>query len=200
LVGAGELGDGGAEDACLDDVIAPSDLGRAVPHAHPQLHARDHRAFGPDSVDVGFQLTPGVAPGSIDDVGPAGDLAVTRPSAGLPGGLPVVVARADRDAKHKPGRHPPRHDQLGEILPGQVRGKGQHRELRPARPDRSPERSELLPSEEKRPPRHPKPHHPVSAKLSALGCHPFDRRVPGLIHGPHQRAQRPQAVLLRQLS
>jgi hypothetical protein len=156
LVGSGEPSDGGAEDAGLDDVIAAADLGRAVPDAHPQRHARDHRALAAKPLDVGFQPVPGVASCSIDDVGPPDDLAITRPPAGLASGLPVVVTRLDRDAEHEPDRHPARHDQLGEILPGQVRGEGRELGTRPTAlravcPDRRPQRHELLPPEQKRP-------------------------------------------------
>jgi hypothetical protein len=137
-------------------VIAAAHLRRAVPHTHPQLHARDHRALGPKPPDVGFQPVPGVASCLIDDVGPADDLAITRPPAGLACGLPVVVTRPDRDAEHEPDRHPACHDQLGEILPGQVRAEGRELAARPtalraACPDRRPQRHELLPAEQKRP-------------------------------------------------
>jgi hypothetical protein len=156
LVGSGEPSDGGAEDAGLDDVIAAADLRRAVPDAHPQLHARDHRALGPKPLDVGFQPVPGVASCLIDDVGPTDDLAITRPAAGLACGLPVVVTRPDRDAEHEPDRYPASHDQLGEILPGQVRREGRElgtrrTDVRAACPDRRPQRHELLPAEQKRP-------------------------------------------------
>ena len=124
LVGSGEPSDGRAEDARLDDMVASARLRRAVAHRHAQLHLRDHRALGPEPLNVAAQPVPRVAPRLIDDVGPAHDLAVTRPPARLPGGLPVVVAGPDRNAEHQPGRHPARHDQLGEILPRQVRGEG----------------------------------------------------------------------------
>ncbi len=230
LPGSSEPGDGRAEDARLDDMVASAGLRRAVPHAHPQLHARDHRAVGPEPLDVWSSLCPGVAARLIDDIGPPRDLAVTRPPAGLPSGLPVVMTRPDRDAEHEPDRYPARHDQLGEILPGQVRGERRgllthltvprperstvprhtgpspnlapHASQRrpPAGPDRSPERRELLPAEQKRPPRHSKPHHSVPAELSALSRHPLHRRPPGLIHGPHQRPQRPVVVSLTPLT
>ncbi len=167
---------------------------------------------------------------SIDDIGPPRDLAVTRPSAGLASGLPVVMTRADRDAEDDPHRYPARHDQLGEILPGQVRGERRgllthHRPapralhgsrhtgpsptisrhtrpngVRPPGPDRGAERRELLPAEQKRPPRYPKRHHSVPAELNALSRHPLHRRPPGLIHGPHQRPQRPVVVSLTPLT
>ena len=35
------------------------------------------------------------------------------------------------------------------------------------------------------------PDHPVPAELGALGDHPVDGRVPGLVHGLHERAEDP---------
>jgi len=137
-------------------MVAPADLRRAVPHRHAQLHARDHRALGPEPLDVAIQPVSGLAPRLIDDIGPTRDLAVTRPPAGLPSRPPVVVTRPDRDPKDKADRHPARHDQLGEILPRQIRGEGRGlpgrpTALRAAGPDRSAERGELLPAKQKRP-------------------------------------------------
>jgi hypothetical protein len=200
--GLAEPGDSRAEDARLDDMVAPASLRRAVPHRHAQLHARDDRALGPEPPDVSVQPAPGLAARLIDDIGPPGDLAITRPPAGLPRGLPVVMARPDRDAEHDPDRHPARHDQLGEILPRQVRS--EWRGLRARRtipyPDRGAERRELLPAEQKRPPRHPKRHYSIPAELGALRRHPLHRRPPGLIHGPYQRPQRPVIVSLTALT
>ena len=76
LPGAGEPGDGGADEGCLHDVVAAADSFRAVPLAHPHLHGGDHHALGAEPPDVTFQLAPGVVPRLADQLGPAGDLGV----------------------------------------------------------------------------------------------------------------------------
>ena len=43
-------------------------------------------------------------------------------------------------------------------------------------------------------PGQPHAHHPVPAKLGTLDGHPVDGRVPDLVHGLYERAERPQAA------
>ena len=104
----------------------------------------------------------------------------------------------DREAQHEPCGYPAPHDQLGEILPGQVTGKGHPwPECRARCAYRGADSLELQPPEGKRPPGQPDAHHPVPAKLGALGCHPVDGVAPGLVHGLHERAERPRAAPAR---
>jgi len=46
----------------------------------------------------------------------------------------------------------------------------------------------------------PDAHHAVPAQPGALGGHPADGRLPGLVHGPHQQAERSQIVPRRRPS
>ena len=164
---------------------------RAVPLAYSHLHGGDDHSLAAEPPDLAIQLVPGVVPRLPDQLGPAGDLGVTRPPASLAGSRAVIVPRPDRDAQDKPCRYPARDDQLGEILPGQVRGKGHRRPVRGARrADRGADGRELQPAEGKFPPRQPDAHHPVPAQRGALGGHPADSGVPGLVHGLHERAER----------
>ena len=84
---------------------------------------------------------------------------------------------------------------LAKILPGQVRGE---RLLPPAA---APGARTAVPmavnsksAEGKCPPGQPHAHHPVPAKLGALGDHPADGRVARLVHGLHQRAEERRAA------
>src|ERR1700733_4338938 len=146
--GTGEAGDGGSDQGCLCDVVAAAHGDRAVPLAYPQLHGGDHHALGAEPLDVAFQLTPGVVPYLIDQLGPAGDLSVARPPASLAGRRPVIVPGPDRDAEREPRGNPACCDQFGEILSGQVRGE---RLLPPAggawRAHRGADGGELQPAE-----------------------------------------------------
>jgi hypothetical protein len=195
LPARGEPGDGGAGNRRLHDVVPAAHLDRAVPFAHSHLHGRDHHALGAEPRDVAFQLATGVVPRLADELGPAGHLGVARPEPGLAGGIPVVVARPDRDAEHEPGGDPALRDQFGEILPGQIAGEGHRWPVRARRADRGADGLEPRPAEGERPPGQPDTHHSVPAKLGALGGHPVDGRVPGLVHGLHERAERTRAVL-----
>jgi hypothetical protein len=123
LAGPGEAGDRGAGERYLHDVVAAAHRGRAVPLAHPHLHAGDHHALGAEPSDVLFQPAPGVVPRLVHQFGPAGHLRIAGPPASLAGGRPVIVPRPDRDAERETGRYPPRPDQLGEILPADIAGK-----------------------------------------------------------------------------
>src|SRR5208283_3377075 len=191
LPGTGKPGHGGADEGCLHDVVAAAGRYRAVPLAHPHLHRGDHHALGAEPFDVTFQLAPGVLPRLADQFGPAGDLGVARAPARLAGGLAVIVPRPDRDAEHEPRRHPARHNQLGEILPRHLTGEGRRWPVRGTRrADRGADGRELRPAEGERPPGQPDAYHPLPAKLRALSDHAADGRVPRLVHGLHERAER----------
>src|SRR6204780_182872 len=193
--GTGEPGDRGADQGGLHDVVAAAHSDRAVPLADLQRHAGDHHTLGAEALDVAFQLEPGVPPRLHDQFGPAGDLCVDRPPAGLADRGPVVVPGADRDAQREPRRDPARHDQLGEILPGQIRGERLAPPVRGTRRAyRGADGGEFQPAQRKRPPGQPHAHHPVPAELGTLGGHPVEGRVARLVHGLHQRAEGPAAA------
>src|SRR5208283_2754549 len=165
VAGAGEPDDGGADEGYLRYVVTAADIYRAIPLAHPHLHGGDHHPLGAEPPDVPFQLEPGVVPGP------------------------------DRDTQDKPGGYPALRDQLGEILTGHIGGKRCPLPVRGARrADRGADGRELQPAEGKRSPRQPDAHHPMPAKLGALGGHPADGRVAGLVHGLHKRTERPGTV------
>jgi hypothetical protein len=201
LGGAGEAGNGGADQRDLDDVVAAAHRGRAVPLAHLHLHVGDHHALGAEPSDVILQAASGVVPRPVNQLGPAGHLGIARPPASLAGSRPVIVPRPDRDAERQPDRYPARHDQRGEILPGQIRGKRRPRPGRGAsyayrpgasRAYRGTDGAELQPAQGERPPVQPDTHHSVPAKRGTLSSHPVDGRLPGLVHRLHQRPERPR--------
>jgi len=119
--GTGEPGGGGAGRGCLRDVVAAARADRAVPLACPQLPGGGRHAPGTGPLNVAFQPAPGVVRYLVDQLGPAGDLSVARPPAGLAGRGPVIVPGPDRDAGREPRGDPAGRDQRGEILPGRVR-------------------------------------------------------------------------------
>ena len=148
-----------------------------------------------------FQPVPGVVPRLTDQLGPAGHLDVAGPPASLAGEPAVIVPRPDRDAEHKPGRYPPRRDQLREIVPGDIASKKRSLPVRSAqRANRGADGREIQPAEGKRPAGQPDAHHPVPANRGALGGHPVDGRLPGLIDGLYQRPERPRVAPPRHLS
>src|SRR5580693_5278378 len=97
LPGTGEPGDGGTDEGGLHDVVAAADGFGAVPLAHPHLRRDDHHALGAKPLDVTFQLAPGVVPRLANQLGPAGDLGVSRAPARLAAGQAVIVPRPDRE-------------------------------------------------------------------------------------------------------
>jgi hypothetical protein len=187
--GAGEAGDGGADERHLHDVVAAAHRGGAVPLANPHFHVGGHHAFGAEPSDVLSHLPPGVPPRLVHQLGPAGHLGVARPRAPLPGGRPVVMPRPDRDAEHQAGRHPAGRDQPGEVLPGQSGSKGKLQPRGARRAHRGADGRELKAAEEERPAGQPDPHDPVAAERGALGGHPVNGRAPGLVHGFDQRPE-----------
>src|SRR5579871_589370 len=125
LRGAGpgvEAGDGGADEGGLDDVVTPAFGGRAVTFPYPGGHRGHDHPVRAQPGHVLLQLLTCVVAGVGHHLGVTLDLGVPRPPAGLGDGEPVVVAGPDRDAENQPGRHPAVHEQLGEILAGQVGG------------------------------------------------------------------------------
>jgi ABC-type multidrug transport system fused ATPase/permease subunit len=118
----GEPGDPGPDHGGLDDVVTPPLLNRAFALPYPHLHIGNHHALRADPLHVRLQLPAGIVTHIVDQLGIAHHLGVSRTPPGLPDGQPVIVPGSDRDAEHQPGRHPALHDQLGEVLPGQVGG------------------------------------------------------------------------------
>ena len=120
LAGPGEPGDGGAGERDLRDVIAAAHRGRAVPLAHPHLHAGDHDASPPSRLtSCSSRAWRCAATGS-----PAPS---TRPprrcrTTSAPGRRARGHRAATRSRCRAQGRHPPRRNQLGEILPGDFAG------------------------------------------------------------------------------
>src|SRR5215469_1226739 len=109
-----EVGDRGADDRGLHDVVLPALLHRALMLADAHLHVLEHHAVGAVPDHVTLQLMPGIVTSGVHQVGETCHFRVARTPASLAHCDPVVVPGSDRDAENQPGRHPAGHDELGE--------------------------------------------------------------------------------------
>src|SRR6185312_11510240 len=166
-----EASDSGTDEGGLDDVVTPAFGGRAVTIPHLGGYRGHDHAVGAKPRHVLLELLTCVVAGVGHHLGIAMDFGVPRPPAGLGHGEPVVMAGPDRDAEHQARGHPAVHEQLGEVLAGQVGGeRPRQRRARPA--DRGAERLELQAAGRKGPDAKGDADDAVAAERGAFRRHP----------------------------
>src|ERR1700691_4886781 len=115
-----ELCDRRSDDRRLGDVVPAVLLHRALALPDPQVHGPHHDTAGAEPGRVPLHLGTGVVPGLVHQVGIPAHLGVPASPPRLVDRETVVMPGADRDSEAEAGGTPARHDQLGEVLAGQI--------------------------------------------------------------------------------